>query len=176
MTKAHGSDMDSLVVAFEAAVAALRERADQAEQADEEELARAITAFETGLMAAGQRAQADAVTIARLEKHLEHAYARAYQAEQDRHHAEAHADRAEQRSDGADLAWEAENKRADEAEQARDLLRAAFDQSRQETQMQLDQARSDVQMAKARVAALERAEAERAARSRWRRLRDVLRR
>jgi hypothetical protein len=42
--------------------------------------------------------------------------------------------------------------------------------------MQLDQARTDVQMAEARVAALERAEAERAARSRWRRLRDVLRR
>jgi hypothetical protein len=98
-----------------------------------------ISGHSPAITAAGARAQADAATIARLEKLLEQASSRAYQAEQDRHQAEAHADRAEQRAEGADLAWEAENKRADQAEQARDLLQAAFDQARTDAQARLTQ-------------------------------------
>jgi hypothetical protein len=124
---------------------------------------------------AGTAPEADAATIARLEQ-LELADARANQAEQDRHHAEAHTDRAEERADGADLVWEAENKRADEAEKARDLLQAAFDRSRWEMQTELEPLRTAAQAAEARAAALEQAETERAARSRWQRLWQALRR
>ena len=87
---------------------------------------RLVSVLEAAITAADARAQADAAIIANLQRQLEQANNRAYQAEHDRHQAEAHADRAEQRAEGADLAWEAENKRADQAEQARDLLQAAF--------------------------------------------------